>query len=99
MPKPSLSRIVHYRGKQGLQTMRAAVVTATVNDLDPRGVERGDVPALSSPSHVHLWVWTPAASGPNAAAGGFAEFDVPLGEELDGCIPPGSWRWPPRVEG
>lgn len=89
--QPSLGRIVHYRGKQGLLAMRAAIVTATVDSLDPRGVEAGEVPALDSDQHLHLWVFTPGA------AGGFAEFNVPLGEPVDGCIPPGSWCWPPRV--
>lgn len=92
-PAPTLGRIVHYRGKYGLQTMRAAVVTATVDTLDPAGVERGDVPALDSPAHVHLWVWTPAATGQNAEAGGFAEFNVPPGGS-GGDVEPGMWRWP-----
>ena len=95
--KPALGSIVHYRGKRGLLAARAAVVTATVDTLDPRGVASGDVPALSSDEHVHLWVYTPGAQG------GFAEFDVPRGEPADGepvtagTIPPGTWCWPPRV--
>lgn len=102
--KPTLGRIVHYRGKQGLLAPRAAIVTATVDSLDPRGVEAGQVPPLDSDQHVHLWVWTPAAIGPNAAPGGFAEFNVPRGQSADeraettaGTIPPGTWCWPPRV--
>jgi len=90
MPKPTLGRIVHYRGKQGLLAMRAAVVTADTGNLDPRGVAAGEVPALDSDQHVHLWVFTPGAKG------GFAEFNVPFGGE-DGEIPPGSWCWPSRV--
>jgi hypothetical protein len=94
---PTLGRIVHYRGKQGLLAPRAAIVTATVASLDPRGVESGEVPALTSKQHVHLWVFTPGVKG------GFAEFDVPRGDSEDGSeptagtIPPGSWCWPPRV--
>lgn len=94
---PTLGRIVHYRGKQGLHAPRAAIVTATQASLDPRGIESGDVPALDSPEHVHLWVFTPGAQG------GFAEFNVPHGEPADGqeatagTIPPGTWCWPPRV--
>ena len=93
---PTLGRIVHYRGKQGLLAARAAIVTATVDTLDPRGVESGEVPALDSPDHVHLWVFTPGAKG------GFAEFNVPRGdaageEPSAATIPPGSWCWPPRV--
>lgn len=90
MPKATLGRIVHYRGKQGLQTMRAAIVTATVDTLDRRGVDAGDVPPLTDDEHVHLWVYTPGA------AGGFPEFNVPLGhgDEAGDAIPPGSWTWP-----
>lgn len=84
-PRPSLGRILHYRGRLGLKAMRAAVVTADVNSLDPRGVEQGVIPALDSPMHVHLWVFTPGESG------GFTEYNVPYG---DG---PGMWSWPPRV--
>ena len=92
---PTLGRIVHYRGKQGLLAMRAAIVTATVDSLDPRGVESGDVPALDSPTHLHLWVFTPGDRG------GFPEYNVPAGGQaepgIDPTIPPGSWCWPPRV--
>lgn len=85
VPAPTLGRILHYRGKQGYQAMRAAIVTADVASLDPRGVEAGHVPALDSPHHVHLWVFTPGESG------GFTEYNVGPG---DG---PGEWQWPPRV--
>lgn len=94
---PTLGRIVHYRGKQGLLAPRAAIVTATQDSLDPRGVAAGEVPALDSDQHVHLWVFTPGAMG------GFAEFNVPRGappgdkEATAGTIPPGTWCWPPRV--
>lgn len=87
--QPTIGRIVHYRGKQGLQTMRAAIVTADVSTLDPRGVEAGEVPALDSDTHVHLWVFTPAERG------GFAEFNVPQDEP--GNCRPGMWQWPTRV--
>jgi hypothetical protein len=87
---PTLGRIVHYRGKHGLATVRAAIVTATVDTLDPRGIAAGDVPALDSENHVHLWVFTPSA------AGGFPEYNVPLGRDAEAGedIPPGSWTWP-----
>ncbi|WP_330438830.1 hypothetical protein OHB44_28065 [Micromonospora sp. NBC_00821] len=83
--KPSTGRIVRYRGKQGLLAMRAAIVTADVETLDPRGVAADEVPALDSDQHVHLWVFTPSEKG------GFAEFNVAPGDE------PGQWSWPPRV--
>ncbi|MEU7590669.1 hypothetical protein AB0A95_30810 [Micromonospora sp. NPDC049230] len=97
MQQPTLGRIVHYRGKQGRLAPRAAIVTGTIDSLDPSGIEAGDVPALDSPEHVHLWVFTPGTSG------GFAEFNVPPGDGSDhtdstvGTIPPGTWCWPPRV--
>lgn len=95
--RPTLGRIVHYRGKQGLLAPRAAIVTATVDSLDPRGVASGEVPALDSAEHVHLWVFTPGDKG------GFAEYNVPRGAAPAGeaetahYIPPGTWCWPPRV--
>jgi hypothetical protein len=90
--KPTLGRIVHYRGKQGHQAMRAAIVTCDVNSLDPRGVEAGAIPALDSDEHVHLWVFTPGE------AGGFTEYNVAPGQPGDDdLIPPGTWMWPPRV--
>jgi hypothetical protein len=93
MQRPTLGRIVHYRGKQGLQTHRAAIVTADIGSLDQRGVDAGTIPALDSPLHAHLWVFTPAVSG------GFTEYNVPPddGAESDGQIKPGSWAWPPRT--
>lgn len=83
--RPSIGRIVRYVGNQGFNAPRAAIVTADVDTLDERGVEAGAVPALDSPMHVHLWVFTPGGSP------GFAESNVPYG---DG---PGQWSWPPRV--
>lgn len=93
--KPTLGRIVHYRGKQGLNAMRAAVVTADVRSLDPRGVEAGLIPALTDDEHVHLWVFTPGEQG------GFTEYNVPHGKSpapgIVDEIPPGTWCWPPRA--
>lgn len=90
MQKPSLGQIVHYRGNQGLFAPRCAIVTGTQDSIDPRGIEAGEVPALDSDQHVHLWVFTPGAKG------GFAEFNVP--PALEGAEPaPGTWYWPPRV--
>lgn len=95
--RPSLGRIVHYRGKQGYQAARAAIVTGTVDSLDPRGADAGATPALDSDQHVHLWVFTPGSSA------GFPESNIPFGEAVDGLestagtIPPGTWCWPPRV--
>lgn len=56
--KPSLGRVVLYRSRTGNYTV-PAIITATVESLNPAGVEAGHVPALSSPDHVHLTVFTP----------------------------------------
>ncbi|MEW1838556.1 hypothetical protein AB0392_11430 [Nonomuraea angiospora] len=80
--RPTTGRIVRYRGKHGLHAIRAAIVTADVDTLDPEGVRVGAVPALDSPHHVHLLVFTPGAQG------FFHEFNVPAGDE------PGTWHWP-----
>ncbi|MEU7855274.1 hypothetical protein [Nonomuraea sp. NPDC049141] len=82
---PMTCGIVRYRGKHGLHAVRAAIVTADVHTLDPEGVIIGAVPALDSPEHVHLLVFTPGAKG------FFEEFNVPPGDE------PGTWHWPERV--
>lgn len=95
MTAPTLGRIVHYRGKQGRQAMRAAIVTGTVDSVTADGIASGDVPGLDSEQHVHLWVFTPGSSG------GFPEFNVPSGEPFENQpgqeLPPGTWGWPPRV--
>ncbi|MER7363287.1 hypothetical protein [Nonomuraea wenchangensis] len=82
MERPTTGRIVRYRGRQGLQAIRAAIVTADVDTLDPEGVQVGAVPPLESPLHAHLWVFTPGARG------GFHEYNVPPGDL------PGTWHWP-----
>ncbi|MEU6783397.1 hypothetical protein ABZ912_29735 [Nonomuraea angiospora] len=85
MERPVTGRIVRYRGKQGLHAVRAAIVTADVETLDPEGVRLGAVPPLDSAFHVHLWVFTPGA------VGGFHEYNVSPGGE------PGTWHWPART--
>jgi hypothetical protein len=81
---PTVGRVVHYRAKTRGYTL-PAIVTATADSLDPKGVELGHVPALSSATHVHLHVMTPGAQVQ------YQEFDVTQG---DG---PGTWNWPPRA--
>ncbi|MCK2214272.1 hypothetical protein MF672_010785 [Actinomadura sp. ATCC 31491] len=82
---PMTGDIVRYRGKHGIHAVRAAIVTADIRTLDPLGVTSGNVPALDSPQHVHLWVFTPSE------AGGFPEYNVPPG---DG---PGEWSPQPSA--
>lgn len=86
--KPTIGRIVIYRSKTGNYSC-PAIITATHETLWPEGVERGDVPALSSSEHVHLHVFTPGAQE------AYPEFDVPFDSTEDYGEPaPGSWSWP-----
>lgn len=106
----TITRMVVYRSRTGNYDV-PAVVNCTVDTIDPKGVELGHVPALSSPSHVHLTVFTPGKPGmrreaddfetePVArsenVAGCYQEWDIPMAEEGEE-IPAGSWRWPVRV--
>lgn len=85
---PTLGRIVHYRGKLGVQAMRAAIVV--VDQASWGG--GGDLPALATQDQVHLWVFSPNELG------GFMEYNVDQGEPgEDGLIPPGTWCWPARA--
>jgi hypothetical protein len=79
---PTIGRQVHYRGKLGLQAPRTATIIGTLVSIDPRGVEQDPRLALSSPDHVHLFVFTPSDRG------FFVEYNVPMG---DG---PGEWSFP-----
>lgn len=83
--QPTLGRIVHYVGKQGVNATRAAVITCTTAEVH----EGTDLTPLTSGMHVHLHVFTP---GPR---GFFVEEDIPF--DPDGA--PGTWSWPPRVSG
>jgi hypothetical protein len=93
MQRPSIGRQVTYRSKTGNYDL-TATITATVDTLWEEGVERGDVPALSSPEHVHLHVLTPGA------AVQYQEHDVPFSDGAgvpDAVHGPRTWRWPERV--
>jgi hypothetical protein len=92
MTRLTLGRTVHYRGKQGFQTLRAAVVTATNATLDRRGVEAGQVPDLASETHVHLNVHTPGSSVL------FSEFNIPYAGDGVRDPEPGQWCWPELVD-
>lgn len=87
--KPTIGRIVRYRGKQGIHAMRAALISCTTETLEPEGgVAQGLIPDLDSDNHVHLHVFTPSAQG------FFVEYNVPLATGTE--IQPGEWAWPPR---
>jgi len=61
--KPTIGRIVIYRSKTGDYDI-PAIVTATTETLNPKGVEEGKIPDLSSNEHVHLTVFTPGTPDP-----------------------------------
>lgn len=88
--KPTIGRIVHYRGNRGYNALRPAMVVVDSATLDPRGVEDGVIDPLDSDEHVHLWVFS---ADPN---GGFVEFNVGRTQASDGEIEPGTWDWPRR---
>lgn len=77
----TLGDTVAYRSRRSPYWL-AAIVTATVDTLWDEGVAAGHVPALSSPSHVHLHVLTPGADG------SYQEHDVPYSAGGEG----GTWR-------
>lgn len=87
---PTIDRIVIYRSKRNPYDL-PAIVTATVDSLWPDGVASGQVPPLSSPTHVHLHVLSPGAES------SYREHDVPFDEARDAHVPPGTWRWPART--
>lgn len=83
IPAPTIGRVVHYRGKIGLNALRPAMVVCDVNTLDPRGVAAGAIPGLDDEMHVHLRVFGPGDE--------FTEYNVGPGTG------PGEWSWPHRV--
>lgn len=108
----TITRAVVYRSKTGKYDL-PAVVTATVDTLDPAGVAAGHVPELTAANRVHLTVFTCGKQGTaregnevnNEAAGGsYQEFNIPqfvepeTGAEDEAVeIVAGTWRWPKRV--
>lgn len=106
-----IARAVIYRSKTGSYDL-PAVVTATVNTLDPQGVSLGHVPELTAANRVHLTVFTCGKAGTSrdgnpvnneAAGGSYQEFNIPqfvvpeLGAEDEAVeIVAGTWRWPER---
>lgn len=93
--KPTIGRIVWYRGKEGLEALRPAMVVTTVGTLAAAGVTADPRLALTDEMHVHLHVFTPSDRG------FFTEYDVPYDDETTGdderYPQPGKWAWPRRV--
>lgn len=111
VPTPSIGRIVIYRSRTGDYDV-PAIVTATAETLNAKGVELGHVPNLTAPGNVHLTVFTPGKPGMRRDAqdflvesvhersenfsGCYQEWDIPLNDPATGDIAPGTWRWPVR---
>lgn len=106
--KPTLGRIVIYTSRTGDYEV-PAIITATVDTLNPKGVALGHIPPLTSPRHVHLTCFTAGKPGMRRGAKDFlVESEQPRSENVAGCyqewdIPlhdepnqgdPGSCRWP-----
>lgn len=105
---PTIGRIVHYRSRTGDYDV-PAIINCSTATINPKGVEAGHVPALSSDDHVHLTVFTPGkpadydlpegASSRNVA-GTYQEWDIPLNRGVDNdpnAVAAGTWRWPERA--
>ena len=82
--KPSLGRIVIFRSRTGDYDV-PAIITATQATLNPKGVELGHIPRLSSPSHVHLTCFTAGVPGKRRDATDFkVESEYPRSENVAG---------------
>lgn len=108
-PTPTLGRIVLYRSRTGDYDV-PAIICATAESLFLPNVEAGHIPGLTSPSHVHLTVFSPGPGGRRADAtdfkvesphgraenlgGTYTEWDI--AESPEGEPMPGCWRWPIR---
>lgn len=79
---PPLGAVVVYRARTRGYKL-PAIVTATIDTLDQRGVVRGDVPQITDEERVHLNV---SSCG---AAMMYQEFDVPFSVADE----PGTWGW------
>lgn len=110
--KPTIGRIVIYRSRAGDYDM-PAIITATTDTLNPKGVE-GYIPPLTSDGHVHLTCFTAGVPAVRVGtmdfkvesqygrsenvAGCYQEWDIPLHDEPSEPLP-GSCRWPDRAPG
>src|ERR1700723_851989 len=83
--KPTMGRIVIYRSRTGDYDV-PAIVTATTETLNQKGVEAGYVPPLSSDQHVHLTVLSPGTGGLREEAAYFlVKSEHPVSENVSGC--------------
>lgn len=110
--RPTIGRIVIYRSRTGDYDV-PAIITATRDTLNPKGVELGHIPALSSDTHVHLTCFTAGKPGKRRPAedfkvesafgrsenvsGCYQEWDIPQMAPQGTAESAGTWRWPERV--
>ena len=105
----AIGRVVTYRSRTGDYDL-PAIVTATTETLNPKGVEAGHIPSLTDATSVHLTCFTAGKPGEGAdelkvssknVAGCYQEWDIPLAGSVRGSTRsmeprPGTWRWPER---
>lgn len=95
--RPSIGRVVVYRSRTGNYDV-PAIVTATTETLNPKGVELGHIPPLSSPTHVHLTCLTAGKPDKRRDAGDFkVESEHGRSENVAGTYQ--EWDIPKNVPG
>jgi hypothetical protein len=88
---PRLGDIVHYREPDHPTVVRAAIVIATQDTIDPAGSPVPTDPPLSDPENVHLRVLTPTDKGD------YTVHDV-RHQDRHIAPAPGCWGFPERTE-
>lgn len=105
MPAPiTIGRVVIYRSRTGDYEV-PAIVTATVDTLNPKGVEAWrasegakGVPPLSGDTYVHLTALTPGIPGQRGIADDFKVVsEHPVSENVAGCYQ--EWDIPVNAPG
>ena len=82
----TICRDVIYRSRTGDYDVPAKI-TATCDTLNPKGVEAGNIPAITAEGNVHLTVFTPGIPNLRAAAEDFKvdpNPEHPISENLSG---------------
>lgn len=77
-PTPRLGETVIYRSRTGDYDV-PAIITATVDTLNAKGVEAGHIPGLTSHNHVHLTCLTAGKPGMRRDAEDFKTEESPHG--------------------